>query len=89
MLTLWGKLIKNGKTLRSDTCSSAKDDLSSAILECLEYFAKAFDIEAPMWHSAHTKQLGLFHKATFKPDDFIDRVDFDRFEIQILDNEKK
>ncbi len=41
-----------------------------------------------MWHSQHTKQMGLFRKAVFKPDDFIDKVDFDRFEIQILSDDK-
>ncbi len=88
MLTLWGKILKNGKILKSETYTSEKEDMSSAILECLEYFAKEFDIEAPMWHSVHTKQLGLFRKATFRPDDFIDTVAFERFELQILDSEK-
>ncbi|MDL2237495.1 hypothetical protein LJC56_06665 [Christensenellaceae bacterium OttesenSCG-928-K19] len=89
MITVWGKLWKNGKTIKSDTTTSNKVDMSAAILECIEYFAQKFDIEAPMWHSQHTKQLGLFRKATFRPDDFIDRVDFDRFELQLLDDEKK
>lgn len=85
MLTLWGKIIKNDKVLRTDTCSSNKAQLADAILECLEHFAKSFDIEAPMWNSSHTKQFGMFRKATFRPDDFIEAVKFDRFEIQVLD----
>jgi len=85
MLTFWGKLIKNDKIIRSDTFASGKEAIADALLECLEYFSKTFDIEAPMWHSNHTKQFGLFRKAVFKPDDFIDKVAFDRFEIQILD----
>ncbi|HBU12283.1 MAG TPA: hypothetical protein DEB31_06005 [Clostridiales bacterium] len=88
MITVWGKLLKDGKIVRSDTVTSEKQDMSAALLECLEYFAAKFDMEAPMWHSQHTKQLGIFHKATFRPDDFIDKVDFDRFELQLLENEK-
>ena len=85
MLTVWGKLIKNGKTIKADTYTSRKDSLESALLECLEHFSRKFDIEVPMWHTNHTKQLGLFHKAVFKPDDFIDSFPYERFEIQILD----
>ena len=87
MLTLWGKVLRNGKTIQSETYTSEKADMSAAILECLEHFSKTFDIEAPMWHSQHTKQLGLFRKATFRPDDFIDKVNFDRFELQIIGDE--
>jgi hypothetical protein len=86
MLTLWGKLIRNGKILQSDTYTSNKPEMEDALLECLEHFAHEFDIELPMWHTNHTKQLGLFRKATFKPDDFIDRFPYDRFEVQILDH---
>ena len=86
MITVWGKLYKNGKTLLASTCTSSKPDFSDALLECLESFAKEFDIEVPMWHSNHTKQMGLFRKATFKPDDFVDRFPYDKFELPILDS---
>ncbi len=87
MTTFWGKLIKGDKILRSETCE-AGGELPDALLFCIEHFSRSFDIEAPMWHSAHTKQMGIFKKATFRPDDFIDRVEFDRFEIQIIDKDK-
>lgn len=87
MLKLWGKLIKDEKALLSETYTSEAPELPDALLECIEYFAKAFDIEAPIWHTNHTKQLGIFHKAVFKADDFIDSISFDKFEIQILDRE--
>lgn len=87
LLTLWGKLFKDGKIIAADTYTSKKSEMSEALLDCIEHFAKAFDMEAPMWQSTHTKQLGLFRKATFKADDFIDSIPFDRFEIQILEEE--
>lgn len=87
MLKVWGTLVTDQKVIKSDTFTSDKPDLQDALLECIEYFARAFDIEAPMWQSAHTKQLGLFRKATFKSDDFIDKIGFDKFELQILERD--
>lgn len=87
MLTLWGKLYQNGRTAKADTFTSKKSDMSAAILECIEHFAKEFDIEVPMWHTNHTKQLGLFRKATFRPDDFVDHFPYEKFEIQIIDSD--
>lgn len=85
MLTVWGKLFRNNKCIASDTFESASDDISDALIECLEHFGRVFDMEVPMWSSIHTKQFGGFQKVRFTKDDFIDRVGFDRFEIQVLD----
>lgn len=87
MLTVWGKLIKGNKIIASDTYTSSAGDMSGAILECIEHFGRKFDMEAPMWHSLHTKQLGNFQKAVFTKDDFIDRISFDRFEMQVLEQD--
>ncbi len=85
MLTLWGKILMDGKVLKADTYTSDKEDMSAALLDGLEHFSKEFDIEVPMWHTAHTKQLGLFRKVMFKQDDFIDKFPYDKFEMQIID----
>jgi len=87
MLKVWGKLIKDQKVIASEQFVSEKPAIQDALLECIEYFAHTFDIEAPMWQSTHTKQLGLFRKATFKSDDFIDKIPFDKFELQILERD--
>lgn len=87
MLRVWGKLIKNGKTIASDTFESGRDDMSDALLEALEHFGRTFDIETPMWSSVHTKQMGTHQKAVFTSGDFIDRIPFDRFELQLLERD--
>ncbi len=89
MIKFWAKLLRNGKILRSDTYDSACSDFSDALLDALTHFCKQFDIETPMWSTQHTKQMGMFRKAVFRKDDFIDQFAFDRFELQILEDEKK
>lgn len=87
MIKVWGRLIKRGKMIAQDTCTSEKEDMSAALLECIEHFGRKFDMEAPMWHSLHTKQLGGFQKAVFTQEDFIDRINFDRFEMTVLERD--
>ena len=38
MLTLWGKLYQNGRTICADTFTSQKPEISDAILECMDRF---------------------------------------------------
>lgn len=88
MTKFWGKILIDDKIIQSDTCVMDAKEMSDQLLGCIEYFSRKFDIEAPMWHSAHTKQMGMFKKATFRPDDFIEKVDFDQFVIELMDEEK-
>jgi len=60
--------------------------MDDALLDCLQQICRAFDIEMPLWHTKHTKQLTSFRKATFKKDDFIDKFAYDRLTIEILDS---
>lgn len=87
MIKVWGQIWKNGKMIASDTCTSEKADMSAALTECIEHLGHAFDMEAPLWHSAHTKQLGNFQKVVFTQDDYIDRIRFDRFEMVLLERD--
>ena len=87
MLKVWGKIIKNGKLIKSETFTSGKAALEEAMLEALEYFGKVFDIEVPMWQSNHTVELVAFRRIIFREDDFIDKINFDRFEIEVLERD--
>lgn len=87
MIKTWGKIWKKGKLVRSDTFISEKSDMSDALLECIEHYGRTFDMEAPMWNSSHTKQLGICQRATFTKEDYIDTIPFDRFELHIIDSD--
>ena len=86
MLTIWSSVYKKEKSIKHITVRSDKSDMNDALLDCLQQVCREFDIEMPLWHSKHTKQVAAFHKATFKKDDFIDKFIFDRLTIEIIDS---
>jgi len=85
LLTIWASLYIKEKNKQHLTVTSGREDMDGALLDCLQQICHAFDIEMPMWHTKHTKQLASFRKATFKKDDFIDKFPYDHLTIQILD----
>jgi len=87
VLKVWCKLMKNGKVAKQETFSSNKGDINEDFLSCLQSACKTFDIETPMWHTKHTKQLNMFRKIIFSPDDFIDNIKYDKFIVEILEND--
>lgn len=86
MTKFWGKILTDGKLVKSET-ADFDGDIQTALLAAIEHFSKSFDISAPMWQTLHTKQMGLFRKVMFRPDDFIDNFPYDSFELQMLDEE--
>ena len=48
-----------------------------------------FDLSCPILLKKHVQDLAHFNRVTFKADDFIESVDFDKFEIEILREKKK
>lgn len=85
MLIIWSSVYKKEKSVKHITVRSENNDMNDALLDCLQQICREFDIEMPLWHSKHTKQLSTFHKATFKKDDFIDKFNFDRLTIEMID----
>ncbi len=85
MLKIWASVYNKEKSVRHLTAESSQADMDGALLDCLQQICRALDIEMPMWHTKHTKQLAGFRKATFKKDDFIDKFPYDRLTIEILD----
>ena len=85
MLTIWSSIYKKEKNVKHITVHSENSSMEDALLDCLQQVCREFDLEMPQWHSKHTKQLATFHKATFKKEDFIDKFNYDRLTIEIID----
>lgn len=47
------------------------------------------DLARPVILKKHINELHTFSRAVFKPDDFMEPVCFDRFEVEIFPEEKK
>ena len=88
-MVLSGKVIKGQKTIYqkkfADTCSedaSFRDKLE----DCLLKLCKDADIPAPIWLSKNTAELARFKKTSFFPEQYVEEVQFSRFEIEFVRN---
>lgn len=89
MFRLWGKIIKNNKFIHDQVIefTDSKQSKAEMIDESLNQLAIAFDIQKPMWFDKNTKELSDFSVTRFLPDQFIESVDFDFFEIEIIEQD--
>lgn len=83
MIKLWGKLLKKQKLIKDYVMpfDLNYDDPES---EWLYVIARELGIPRPMVLSMHAADWAQFRRMRFLPDHFIEEVDFDRFEVEVM-----
>jgi len=89
MYKLWAKKIKNNKIISSIT---VKNNEEISFLEktdkCIKEICQKFDLSVPLWLEKQRTEFSEFKYITFYADDFIDDIDFDKLEIELIDDGK-
>ncbi len=83
-MKIWALIKKNNKIVLDKILEN--DDMR--IEELIFLACGEFDIGKPVILSKHETELDDFRRTVFYPADFIEPVIFDRFEIEIIDEEK-
>lgn len=82
MINIWGKLIVDGKIIKQTTL--AVDSHSTTFFDMLKSLCHKLNIPTPVLLDKHVYDFNIFHITTFKPDDFVEAVLFDKFELSLL-----
>ena len=86
MFRLWGKLFKDNRMLKDMTvCDDSSDTRTHKIFRGLEDICYAWDLSRPIWLDSTIAEFKRHSKARFYQDNFIESIDFDYLEIQILE----
>ena len=87
MYKVWAKKIKNNKIIDSQTIkNNEKINLNEKRDKCLAQDCEKLDLSIPLLLKKHTDEFSEFKYIIFYPEDFIDDIDFDRLEFELLDD---
>lgn len=79
----WAKLKAEDIILQHTTVEGA--DFNAALMAA----CAAFDLSRPVVCEKHKAEMQCFSRTVFYPDDFMDAVNFDTMEIEIISSRKK
>jgi len=82
MIKIWGKIISNEKVVKSKTVKV--DTETTSFFEMLSGLCHSLNIPTPVLLDKHVYDFNLFKICTFKHDDFIENIAFDRFVVTIM-----
>ncbi len=86
MFRLWGKLMKDNHMIKDMTvCEDREDTRTHKILRALEDLCYSWDLGKPIWLDSNILDFQRHKKTRFYQDNFMESIDFDFLEIQILE----
>ena len=88
MFRLWAKLFKDNHMLRDTVIVNADDDTRThKIFQALDDICYEFDLGKPMWLDSTIRDFKKHDKTRFTQDNFIEAIDFDYLEIQVIEED--
>lgn len=88
MFTLWGKIIKDTRIINDITIQDdSLDTRTHKVFNALDKITYAFDLSKPIWLDKTANDFKRHAKTRFYQDNFIDEIDFDYLEIEIIEED--
>ncbi len=88
MFRLWGKIWKDNHLVKDTTYEREADDTRThMIFAGLDAICYEFDLQRPIWLEVNVTEFKKTAKARFRKDSFIEEIDFDYLEIEVISEE--
>ena len=85
-MKIWGKIWKDGRLLRDTVKENVTEDTRThRVFALLREIALEFDLEVPQWLDSNIADFQRTSKTRFTQDSFIEQIEFDYLEIQVIE----
>lgn len=86
MIRLWGKIIKNSKIIsHAEFTCNEEIVYQEQLKKCIKELCYEMDLQKPFWLPKNLEEYNRTKKTSFIQDNFVEEINFDRFEIQVLE----
>lgn len=88
MFKLWARTFQNTHIQKSICVEDpAEDTRTHKVFHALDAACNSFDVAPPIWLDKNIAEFQRFAKTRFYQDNFIESIEFDYLEIQILEED--
>ena len=89
MFRLWAKEFKSNRMIRDMVVENDSTEMTRTkkVFAALEEVCYEFDLGKPIWLEANVNEFKRHAKTRFTQDSFIEQIDFDFLEIQVIEED--
>ena len=86
MFRLWAKEFKDNHMIKDTViCDEGNDTRTHKVFSSIDRVCYEFDLSKPIWLDVNINEFKRHAKTRFHQDNFVDSIDFDYLEIQIIE----
>lgn len=89
MFRLWAKEFKDNRLMKDITISDMAEDKSRTkkVFDAVDEVCYEFDLSRPVWLEKNINEFKRRDRTRFYKDNFIESVEFDFIEIQVIEED--
>ena len=88
-MRFWTKVFYENHLIKDTTCEDfGTDSRTFKVFRALEESCRALDLPVPIWLKNNVKDFQRIARARFRQDSFIETIDFDYLEFQVIEEDK-
>ena len=89
MFRLWAKIIVSGKMVKNMTIENSDSSLNRTkkIFNAIDEVCYSYDLSKPIWLDKNINEFKKSNKTRFTKDNFVDEIDFDSLDIEIIEED--
>ena len=87
-MRIWGKIWKNNHMLRDAIVEDySKDTRTHKVFHAIDELCLKFDLAHPIWLESYQREFKRHSRVRFHQDAFVEEIEFDYLEIQVLEED--
>lgn len=88
MFRLWAKIFKENHLIKDVViCNDQENTRTHKVFQALDEACYELDLTRPIWLDLNIRDFKRHSKTRFTQDSFIEHIDFDYLEIQIIEED--
>ena len=85
MFRLWGRIFKNTHMIKDIVIEREDDTRTHRVLGAVDGICRIWDLGRPVWLGSNIADFKKRSKTRFTRDNFIEQIEFDYLEIQVIE----
>ena len=87
MFRMWAKIFRNNHMIKDTVICNSDYSMSrtSMVFQAIDDICYEFDLGKPIWLDSNIADFKRHDKTRFNKDNFIESIDFDYLEIQVIE----
>ena len=88
MLRIWAKVFQDNRLIKDTVIQNSADlTRTKKVIQALDQICYEFDLGKPIWLDVTINDFKKHSKARFTKDNFIEEIDFDFLEIEVIEED--